>query len=352
MSTVRKKKGVKMAVIRKLKSGKWQVIIRKSNHKSIYKTFIEKTVARKWARTVESQIEKDIYTDYGNAETITIKDLIIKYRDEIVPEHKAKKSTTHKLNKLLRYDVTNQFVLRLRSSHIYNLQKQLEAEGSAPKTINIYVQFLHQIWNTAKRKWSINLPAQSPFELVTLEKVDNERDRVLTYKEYDDLIARAAESKLLMLRDFIEFLYCTGARYSEAINLLRDDVDFEKKVGTFSDTKNGDDRTIPLADNVLEILKRYPFGKTFFRVTSYDSYNWFFNQACKRAGIENFRSHDLRACFITNALLSGMSEASVATISGHKDFRSMKRYTRIKAQDLIDDVNKISAIREYKKINS
>ena len=111
----------------------------KSNHKSIYKTFIEKAVARKWARTVESQIEKDIYTDYGNAETITIKDLIIKYRDEIVPEHKAKKSTTHKLNKLLRYDVTNQFVLRLRSSHIYNLQKQLEAEGSSSKD-NKYIR--------------------------------------------------------------------------------------------------------------------------------------------------------------------------------------------------------------------
>lgn len=150
-----------MAVIRKLKSGKWQVIIRKSNHKSIYKTFIEKNCSEEMGKNSWVTDWKDIYTDYGNAETITIKDLIIKYRDEIVPEHKAKKSTTHKLNKLLRYDVTNQFVLRLRSSHIYNLQKQLEAEGSAPKTINIYVQFLHQIWNTAKRKWSINLPAQS-----------------------------------------------------------------------------------------------------------------------------------------------------------------------------------------------
>ena len=30
----------------------------------------------------------------------------------------------------------------------------------------------------------------------------------------------------------------------------------------------------------------------------------------------------------------------------------MKRYTRIKAQDLIDDVNKISTMREYKKINN
>ena len=101
-------------------------------------------------------------------------------RDDIV-EHKACKSTTHKLNKLMRYDVAAQFLLRLRSSHIYNFQKELESEGSAPKTINIYVQLLHQIWTTAKKKWSINLPAQSPFELVTLEKVDNERDRVLTY---------------------------------------------------------------------------------------------------------------------------------------------------------------------------
>ena len=54
-----------MASIRKLKSGKWQVVIRKSNHKHIFKTFIEKAVARKFAREVEQQIEKDIYTDYG-----------------------------------------------------------------------------------------------------------------------------------------------------------------------------------------------------------------------------------------------------------------------------------------------
>ena len=349
MSTVRKQKEVKMASIRKLKSGKWQVVIRKSNHKAIFKTFIEKAVARKWARTVESQIEKDVYTDYGNAETITIKDLIIKYRDEIVVEHKACKSTTHKLNKLMRYDVAAEFLLRLRSSHIYNFQKELESEGSAPKTINIYVQLLHQIWTTAKKKWSINLPAQSPFELVTLEKVDNERDRVLTYKEYDSLIAAAAESKLLILRDFIEFLYCTGARYSEAMNLLRDDVDFEKKVGTFRDTKNGEDRTIPLADNVLVILKRYPFGKTFFRVTSYDSYNWFFNQACKRAGVEDFVSHDLRACFITNALLSGMTIPEVAVLSGHKDWKMLKRYTRIKPEDLQEKVNKIIWIEKTRQ---
>ncbi len=335
-----------MATIRKIASGKWQVSIRKSNHKPIYKTFIEKTVARKWARDIESQIEKDIYTDYGNAETITVKDLLIKYRDDIVPEHKARVSTTHKLNKLMRYPVVDQFLLRLRSSHVYLLQKQMTSEGLAPKTVNTYVQLLVQIWNTAKRIWSINLPAQSPFELVTLYKVNNQRDRVLTTEEYKLLLEKAVESKLNNLRDFIEFLYGTGARYSEAIRLKRANTDLVNGEATFLDTKNGEDRTIPLADNVIEILKRYPFGETFFKFGSYDSYKFAFKQACRKAGIENFRSHDLRACFITNCLLNGMQESEVAEISGHKDFRTLARYTRMKAKDLKEKVNNVVKLKK------
>ena len=334
-----------MATIRKIKSGRWQVSIRKSNHKHIYKTFIEKAVAKRWCREIENQIEKDMYTDYGNAETITVKHLIIKYRDEIVAEHKAKKSTTHKLNKLMRYDVSSQFLLRLRSSHVYQMQKKMKREGLAPKTINIYVQLLNQIWNTAKRIWSINVPAQSPFELVTLDKVNNERDRVLTVAEYKALLDRAQESRLHILRDFIEFLYNTGARYSEAMFLKRADTDFNKKTAIFRDTKNGDDRKIPLSDHVIAILKRYPFGDTFFRVSNYDSYKFYFKQACRKADIDNFRTHDLRACWITNALLSGMQESEVAEISGHKDFRSLKRYLRIKPEDLLEKVNKVVNIK-------
>jgi len=165
-----------MATFRKLPSGRWQVSIRKLNYKSIYKTFYERSVARKWAREIEYQIEKEVYTDYGNAETISIKDLITKYRDEIVVDHKARISTSHKLNKLIRYDISSLPILKLKSSDLYNLQKTLKIEGLAPKTINTYIQLLNQIWTTTKRKWSINLPAQSPFELVTLQKVNNEEE--------------------------------------------------------------------------------------------------------------------------------------------------------------------------------
>ena len=99
----------------------------------------------------------------------------------------------------MRYKVAEQYVLSLKSSQIYTLKKTLKDEGLAPKTVNGYVQILGQIWKTAQRIWSINLPAQNPFELVSLEKVNNERERVLTYAEYDRLINIATTSKLHIL---------------------------------------------------------------------------------------------------------------------------------------------------------
>ena len=69
-----------MATFRKLKSGKWNVQIRKKNNQFISKTFIEKSLARKWAREIENQIDKNIYEDYTQAETTTLRDIIKKYK--------------------------------------------------------------------------------------------------------------------------------------------------------------------------------------------------------------------------------------------------------------------------------
>ena len=66
-----------------------------------------------------------------------------------------------------------------------------------------------------------------------------------------------------------------------------------------------------------------------------------FTIACKRAGIIDFRFHDLRACFCTNALLNNWSIAEVSAVSGHKDWSQLKRYTRIKPADLLEKINNV-----------
>ena len=96
--------------------------------------------------------------------------------------------------------------------------------------------------------------------------------------------------------------------------------------------------------DILSLIKKYPFGDIVFNLVG-RRLRKHFQIACKKADIKNFRWHDTRACFSTNALMSGMSIAQVSTITGHKDWSQLKRYTRIKAEDLIPHVNKIVSIK-------
>ena len=137
-------------------------------------------------------------------------------------------------------------------------------------------------------------------------------------------------------------ILCIIWLYAE-VSLKRDDINFNKKVCIFRDTKNSEDRTIPLSNDVLEILKKYPFGETVFQIKR-EQLRFYFVQARKKANLTQFRFHDLRACFCTNALLSGMSIAEVSSISGHKDWSQLKRYTRIKPADLLEKINNVISI--------
>jgi len=229
--------------------------------------------------------------------------------------------------------------------------KELSATRK-PGTVNKFVNIICHAWRVAKREWGINLPAENPCDMVTMNKVDDARDRVLTKVEYQQLLEVSSEQDasksfnknhadhLRYLTDIIKFAYQTGARQGEILKLKREHINFDDKTCTFYDTKNKADRTIPLADETLSILKKHIFGKFIFEVGDRRLRKWF-NKATEATAITNFRFHDLRACFCTNALLNDWSIAEVSAISGHKDWSQLKRYTRIKPADLLEKINNV-----------
>ena len=165
-------------------------------------------------------------------------------------------------------------------------------------------------------------------------------DRILTKEEYLKLLGACSTSNLPILKDVVIFAASVGARQGEILKLKRDHVDFDKKKITFFDTKNTADRTIPAPETVLKLLNKYRFGEYVFPTLA-RRLRKHFKKACKEVGIKDFRFHDLRAYFCTNALLSGMSIAEVSAVSGHKDWSQLKRYTRIKPEDLLEKINNI-----------
>jgi len=333
-----------MATFRKLKSNKWQVIIRKNNYPHVVRTFLDKSTAVKFAKDVETKMDKMIWDDFSQAQSTTLKDILLKYREEITIKKKGWKEETPKINLLMRHKISSYSLMQLRSSHLYKFKEEMLIDR-APKTVNNYLQLISHVWKTAKKVWSLTLPAQNPVDLVVFEKVNNKRENILTREEYQSLLNCCTESKLNTLVDIVKFAYLTGARLGEITKLKRDDINFNEFVCTFRDTKNSEDRTIPLSNEVIDILKKYPFGETVFQIKR-EQLRFYFVQARKKANLTKFRFHDLRACFCTNALLSGMSIAEVSSISGHKSWSQLKRYTRIKPSDLLQKVNNISTMKK------
>ena len=326
-----------MAHLKKRKSGKWTAEIRQPDNKYISKTFLKKSNASNWAREVEYQLDKQQYEDFSDSARLTLGDLIMRYRDEITPTKKGSACEGHKLNLMLRHKIAKCRLLELKAKNIFDFKSDIRINRK-PATINKYIHYIYTIWETARIQWDIALPSRNPASLVSKEKIKTKIDRILSPDEYRDLLVAGSKSNLPFLADIIEFAYITAMRFGEITKLEVKDIDFHKSIAKLLDTKNGEDRAVPLTKRALEICNKYRFRNALFDIKR-DQFRHYYEQACRRAKIKDFRFHDLRACAITNLFLRGWSIAEVSVVSGHKSWSELKRYTRIKPLDLVKKIN-------------
>jgi len=117
-----------------------------------------------------------------------------------------------------------------------------------------------------------------------------------------------------------------------------DNVDKENNIITIEhiNTKSKKTRKIPINSRLRKILleQRLKVGSSNYVFLSskgspykrHDSLNQAFRGACKRAGITNFRFHDLRHTSATRMIETGASIVAVSRILGHADLKTTMRY--------------------------
>ena len=159
---------------------------------------------------------------------------------------------------------------------------------------------------------------------------------VSTVKEAALLLACRQSS--VELEAIVRVALETSARLGELLKLQWKDVNLTKCTGKLFDTKNGEDRVIPLSPKALEALKLLPRhigGRVFWRWSASDSFNKTWTRACQRAEINDLRFHDLRHEAVSRLFESGnWNSMEVAAVSGHKTLAMLKRYTHLRAEDL------------------
>lgn len=111
------------------------------------------------------------------------------------------------------------------------------------------------------------------------------------------------------------------------------DVDLSRGSLLFRQTKNGEDRVVPLVGEALDLLRMRPQGGG--KVFPHDIRKaW--ETARRRADLENFRWHDLRHDCASRMAASGASLLDIQFVLGHKTPAMSLRYTHMNDQRMRD----------------
>ncbi len=96
----------------------------------------------------------------------------------------------------------------------------------------------------------------------------------------------------IFIASIIEFAIETGMRRSEILKLRWCDVDLENGFASLYDTKNGEDRRVPLTRRCIEVLQTVPQTDERVFPISATCLRLAWNRARKKAGITDLRFHD------------------------------------------------------------
>ncbi len=226
--------------------------------------------------------------------------------------------------------------------------QRMRRDGRMPSlgTINNDHIILKHVFSVAERR---DLVTVNPAKKVPIPDANNERDRVLTEDEWHRLYEAAAPHT----QPILLIAYRLGPRLGEIMKLTWDRVDLQRGFIKLRgvDTKTKEPRLVPLTEDTRKCLAELAKVRSLAtnRVFLYEGMpineiKNAFKTATRRAGITDFRFHDLRHCAATNLRRAGVDTVTAMKIVGHKSEKMHCRYNNVNEDDLLRAIAKINTV--------
>ena len=316
------------------RGGKWQARVIRDGYPDQAKTFETKADAEKWARSVESEIDKGQFVRVNEAQRTTLGDVIARYLVEVTPSMKGATEDTIRLKAIMRKPIARWSMANLSATRVAAYRDERLKDVSAGTVIR-ELAYLSAIINHARREWGINVP--NPVQMVRKPQSPQARSRVLTEEEVLKLLQALEPTgrRSHWTKPAVQFALATAMRRGELLSLRWEHVDLNGRTAFLPDTKNGDSRTVPLSSAAVQVLAGLPrhisgvvFPVKFFTLDAA------FKRGIRRAGLDGLRFHDLRRTAITRMAEKLPNVIELAAVSGHKSLMVLKRYYRPTAAEL------------------
>ncbi|UEO01094.1 site-specific integrase [Acidiferrobacter thiooxydans] len=319
----------------------WQAQIIRRGHEHQYKTFDTKAEAEAWARAIEGEMDRGVFVSRVEAESTTLAELLVRYQEEITPQKRGAAMERSHLKVIGQDPIARCFVARITGRELtaYKNRRLAVVAGS---TLNRELNVLSHVFTVAVQEWHIHLPWGNPVRLLSRPRVDDKRDRRLVGDELPRLLA-AAQAYGGEIGPLITWAIETAMRRGEIAAMRWEHLDRKARVLLIPETKTGTPRRVPLSTAALAVLDGLPRrmghaahnvdGRVFAMHTG--SISRAFAEVCKAAGIEGLTFHDLRHEATSRLFEKGLGLMEVASITGHKTVQMLKRYTHLRAEDLV-----------------
>ena len=320
----------------------WQVRIKKKGYEELARTFDLKTAAERWAKQVEAEMDRGVFVSRVEAEGTTLAEALDRYERDVSSKKKSAGRERSTISVWRASPLGERFLASIRGKDIADAVRGMEAQGLAPNSIRIRLALLSHLFNVARTAWGME-SLGNPVDLVkgqrpklpggrTRRLVGDEQARLMATAQAYDSTPHAGGNVGPIITWAIE----TAMRRGEIAAMCWEHLDRRARVLLIPETKTGTPRRVPLSTAALAVLDGLP-RRIDGRVWGMrpDSISQAFERVCKVAGIDGLTFHDLRHEATSRLFEKGLNPRQVAAITGHKTLQMLKRYTHLRAEDLV-----------------
>jgi integrase len=315
--------------------------VRRGHGPKLTKSFSRKSEAEEWARSIEHKLDVGDHVPNSEARKRSLGDAIGRYLEVTLPRAKHRKNAAEQTRLLGWWKAEHgaRALVGITPNVLAEARDAL-ASGRGPTkahlsgaTCNRYLSAISAVLTTAEKEWG--WISRNPLANVKRFEDSRERTRFLSDDERARLLKKCDESALKSLRTVVELALATGARQGELMYLDWECVNLKRRTVRFVDTKNGDDRTVPLAPVAIRALKAWQKesskeGRVFPYSAAQLNKFWFL--ARDATDLSDVRFHDLRHSAASYLAMSGASPLDIAAILGHRTLAMVKRYSHLSEQ--------------------
>lgn len=310
-------------MIKRIANNKWKLDFRPAGAQGarIIRLFDTKEEAQLAQQKIQSEFINKKSFRLDNRRLTELLDIWYEHHGRHLKDHKYRYQRTKAMIGRLGDPIARRF-----SSTQFIEYRTKRLKSVSIGTANHETRYLRAMFNELAR-----LGYWSDINPIGTVKTLKEPEKGLTYLEPDEirlLLEACEESRNTHLLPVVKLCLATGARFGEAEYLVKPWLRSQRV--TFTDTKNGRSRTVPIDQELSEFLIERSFpGK---RGRYFDNCRSAFRAAVQRSGIDlpsGQLTHVLRHSFASHFIMQGGSLKVLQEILGHSDISTTMIYAHL-----------------------